>query len=61
MSNVIRDLNVSFSSSIGLRWNGTFHGPTNGIRAKVMGSSHGSVIVNEGLLEGPQFNSLQPF
>ena len=32
---------------------------TDSIRAKVIGSSHGSVIVREGLLEGLQFESLQ--
>ena len=33
-----------------LRWNGIAHSLTNGIRAKVMDSSHESVIVREGLL-----------
>ena len=33
-----------------LRWNGIAHSLTNGIRAKVMDLSHGSVIVREGLL-----------
>ena len=33
-----------------LRWNNIAYGPTNDIRAKVMGSSHGSVIVRKGLL-----------
>ena len=33
-----------------LRWNGIVHSLTNGIRAKVMNLSHGSVIVREGLL-----------
>ena len=33
-----------------LRWNVIAHNPTNDIRAKVMNSSHGSVIVREGLL-----------
>ena len=41
-----------------LRWNDTAHSLTNGIRDKVMDSSHGSVIAREGLLEGPQFDSL---
>ena len=43
-----------------LRMNGTTHGPTNGIRAKDMGSSRGSVIVREKLLGGSKFDSLQP-
>ena len=34
------------------KWNGTAHNSTNDIRAKVMGSSYGSVIVREGLLGG---------
>ena len=42
-----------------LKWNDTAHGLTNSIRAKVMGSSHGNVIVRERLLGGPQFDSLQ--
>ena len=42
-----------------LRWNGTAHGPINGIRAKVLGSSHRIVIAREGLLGGPQFDSPQ--
>ena len=50
MSKAIKDLNVSSSSPIGLRWNNIAYGPTNDIRAKVMGSSHGSVIVRKGLL-----------
>ena len=33
-----------------LRWNDTVYGLTNSIRANIMGSSHGSVIVREGLL-----------
>ena len=33
-----------------LRWNDIAHSSTNDIRAKVMNSSHGSVIVREGLL-----------
>ena len=33
---------------------------SNGIRANVKGSSHGSVIVRERMLGGPQFDSLQP-
>ena len=33
---------------------------SSGIRAKVMGSSHGSVNVREELLGGPQFDFLQP-
>ena len=34
-----------------LRWSDTTYGPTNGISVKVMGSSRGSVIVREELLE----------
>ena len=41
-------------------WNGTAHSLTNGIKVKIMGSSHDSVIVREGLLGGPQFDFLQP-
>ena len=40
-------------------WNGTAHSLINGIKVKVMGSSHGSVIMREGLLGRPQFDSLQ--
>ena len=43
-----------------LKWNDTSNGPTNDIRAKVMGLSDKSVIVRERLLGGPQFDSLQP-
>ena len=45
--------------SLVLKWNGIAHSSTNDIRAKVMNSSHGSVIVREGLLGGSQFDSLQ--
>ena len=61
MLNVIKDSSMSSSSQIFLRWNGIAHSPTNGIRIKVIGLSHESVIVREGLLMGkPQFDSLQP-
>ena len=45
-----------------LRWNGIAHiahDLTNSIRAKVMVSSHRTVIVKERLLGGPQFDYLQ--
>jgi len=61
MSNGIKDLSVCLPyHQLVLRWNDIAHGPTNGIRINVMGSSHRSVIVREGLLEGSQFRSLQP-
>ena len=41
-----------------LKWNGIAHDPTNGIRTKVVGSSHKSVIVLERLLGKSQFDSL---
>ena len=41
------------------KWNGTAHNSTNDIRAKVMGSSYGSVIVREGLLGGD--HNLTPY
>ena len=50
MLNAIKDLSMSSSSSIGFEVSGTTHGPTNSIRAKVMGSSHENVIVRDGLL-----------
>ena len=60
MSNSIKKFVCLPHHQLVLRWNGIVHGPTNGIRAKVMNSSHGGVIVREGLLVGPQFDSLQP-
>ena len=59
MSNAI-DLSVSSHHQLFLKWNGIAYSPTNGIKANVMSSSHRNVIVKEGLLEGPQFNSLPP-
>ena len=44
-----------------LRWNDIIHGSKNSMRAKVMGLSHRSVIVGEGLLRGPEFDFLQLF
>ena len=44
-----------------LRWNGITHDLTNRIRAKVMVSSHGSIIVKEGLLGGPQLTTYNHF
>ena len=58
MSNAIKDLSVSFSSLIGFEVKFIAHSPTNGIRARVIGSSHGSVIVREGLLRG---HNLTPY
>ena len=60
ISKVIKDLSVPSLPLMVLRWNDITHSLTNGIRAKVMGLSHGSVIVREGLLGGSQFDSLQP-
>ena len=59
MSKAKKDLSCLPYQQLVLRWNDIAHSPTNGIRAMVMGSSHGSIIMREGLLEGPQFDSLQ--
>ena len=59
MSNAI-DLSVSSHHQLFLKCNDIAYSPTNGIKANVMSSSHRNVIVKEGLLEGPQFNSLPP-
>ena len=53
MLNTIKKFDCLPHHQLVLRWNGIVHGPTNGIRAKVMNSSHGGVIVREGLLERP--------
>ena len=60
MSKAKKDLSCLPHQQLVLRWNDIAHSPTNGIRVMVMGSSHVSVIVKEGLLGGPQFDSLQP-
>ena len=61
MSKAKKDLSCLPHQQLVLRWNDIAHSPTNGIRAMVMGSSHGSIILREGLLGEPQFDSLQPF
>ena len=60
LSKTIKDLSVFFSLSISfeVEWHNLCL--PNGIRAIVMGLTHGSVIVREGLIVGSQFDSLQP-
>ena len=60
LSKTIKDLNVFFSLPISFEVEWHNLRLPNGIRAIVMGLSHGSVIVREGLIVGSQFDSLQP-
>ena len=48
-SNAIKDLCPLILHQLVIGWIGKAHGPTSGIRAKVIGSSHWSHIVREGL------------
>ena len=54
-SNAIKDLCPLILHQLVIGWIGKAHGPTSGIRAKVIGSSHWSHIVREGLWGISQF------